>query len=190
MHGHRKFWTLVLALFLAAAFFARGAVLRKASIAKPDIVVDTGAVVHLVKTIDGDTLLVRVEKETVALRMIGIKCFDPDGTRDPFAGWGQQATHWLVEHLREKPLRVLAHHPAKDKHGRALATLYLDGDDIGLELIRQGLAMAYTPYPFAAMSRYLQEQETARAARRGFWADPAAAKRADLLAAEWREEAP
>jgi endonuclease YncB( thermonuclease family) len=190
MHGHLKFWSLVALLLLAAAGFARGAVLRKASIAKPAITVETGAIVHLVKTIDGDTLLVRYNEDTVALRMIGIKCFDPDGTRDPFAGWGQQATHLLVERLREKPLRVMAHNPGKDKHGRALATLFLDGDDVGLDLVRRGLAMVFTAYPFPSMSRYLQEQEAARAERRGFWADAAATKRADLLAAEWREESP
>ena len=50
--------------------------------------------------------------------------------------------------------------------------------------------MVYTAFPFPQMQSYLREQAGARAARKGLWADPAAAARADALAIAWREEAP
>jgi endonuclease YncB( thermonuclease family) len=74
----------------------------------------------------------------------------------------------------------------KDRYGRYLATLYTDNQDVGLRLVRDGLALVYTVYPFSAMSIYLREQEGARTARRGFWANTEVADRAKVLIAQWQ----
>lgn len=190
MNRNGVFWGLVLALLVASAFFARGAVARKAAVAKPALVVETGAVVRLEQIVDGDTLLVRVAGETTTLRIVGIKTFNPDASRDPFAGYGKEAVSLIGRLASDRPLRVLANVPPKDRFGRLLATLYVDDQDLGLALVRAGVALVYTAFPFPMMATYLREQEAARAERKGLWGDPAAVVRADLLAREWREEAP
>ena len=184
------FWGLVSMLLLCAALFAKGAVARKAALTKPTVTVETGSLVRLDKPIDGDTLLVRIGEDTATLRIVGIKAFNPDLLRDPFAGWGKEAMSTINRLSDGKPLRVLANVPAKDKAGRILATLYVDDEDLGLELVRQGLAMVYTAFPFPEMQSYLRAQATARGERKGLWGDPAAVTRAEALARVWREEAP
>ena len=84
----------------------------------------------------------------------------------------------------------MAHLPARDKFGRILATLYVDDQDLALGLVRDGLAMVYTAFPFPQMQAYLREQAVARAERKGLWGDPAATARAEALGREWREEGP
>lgn len=184
------FWGLVAMLLVSAALFAKAAVARKAALTKAVVAVETGSIVRLDKPIDGDTLLIRIGDDTASLRLVGIKAFNPDLTKDPFAGWGKEAVSTIRRLADDKPLRVLANVPPKDKAGRLLATLYVDDEDLALELVRQGVVMVYTAFPFPQMQSYLRLQATARAERKGLWGDPAAVVRADALARQWREETP
>jgi endonuclease YncB( thermonuclease family) len=127
---------------------------------------------------------------TIAVRLLGVKAFDTKLDKDLTAAYGQAAIDELRRRLEGKPLRVLLHTTPKDKYGRSIATLFVEERDVGLELVKAGLALAYTVYPFPTMQIYLQEQELARADRRGLWANPDAVQRASALAAEWRRQAP
>ena len=190
MNRNAAYWLLVSILLVASAAFGSSALARKAAVAKPGVTVETGALVRLEKPVDGDTLLVKVGDDTATLRLVGVKTFDQDATKDAFSGYGREAVNAINVIAQDKPLRVLGNVPAKDKHGRILATLFVDDEDLGLALVRRGVAMVYTAFPFPSMPSYLREQEIARAERKGLWGDPAAVKRADLLARQWREEAP
>jgi endonuclease YncB( thermonuclease family) len=106
------------------------------------------------------------------------------------APYAAESTNTMRRMLEEKPIRVMLGTPPKDKHGRALATLFVEDRDVGLALVRGGLALVYTAYPFPAMQGYLDEQSHAKTDRKGLWGDPAAAARAELLIATWRKEAP
>jgi endonuclease YncB( thermonuclease family) len=88
----------------------------------------------------------------------------------------------------DRPVRVVLNATPKDRHGRFLATLYADDQDVGLGLVRQGLALVYTVYPFPAMQFYLQEQDLARAGRRGLWASEEVSDRALALSREWQRQ--
>jgi endonuclease YncB( thermonuclease family) len=90
--------------------------------------------------------------------------------------------------MADRPIRVLLNATPKDKRGRYLATLYADDEDIAIRLLRQGLVLVYTVYPFPAMQSYLQEQERAKAGRRGIWSNAAAAERGLALIREWRNQ--
>ena len=81
---------------------------------------------------------------------------------------------------------VQLHDPPKDKYGRTLARLSVDGRDVGLGLVEQGLVLVYTAFPFPLMGEYLQHQAHARAAKLGLWANPEVARQADLFDREWR----
>ena len=86
-------------------------------------------------------------------------------------------------------MRVLIHSQSKDRHGRTLATLFVGDEDLGLSLIRRGLALAYTVYPVPTMQLYLDAQEDAEAAERGLWSDTDVAARARQMSKEWRRAA-
>jgi micrococcal nuclease len=189
--GARVFWTLVTVLAGASVFFAVGAVRRQQELKHSDVELHTGDVVELVRAIDGDTVVVRDGAgNEVTVRILGIKAFEPQPERDEVARFGRSAMDAIQELAKNQSLRLMVHSTPQDTHGRTLATLYAGDADVGLELVKRGLGMVYTPYPFPALSVYLSAQAEARGAHRGLWSDPAAANRAAALAHEWGSRAP
>lgn len=182
-------WTLIALLLGASLFFGIGAERQRRSLQQADTSLATGEIVSLSSVIDGDTVLVTTEAGApVTVRLLGVKSFPSARDKDVTAVHGQAAEADLKRALEGQPIRVLLHTPPKDAHGRTLATLFVGGRDVGLDLISRGLSLTYTVYPFPSMPLYLREQEIARADRRGLWADPAAVARADALAASWKRE--
>lgn len=190
--GTRTFWGLIAALLLASAFFGANAEKRRRAVQRgdKDVAVQTGDIVSFVRVVDGDTLLMQTgDGSPFALRLLGVKAFEGKLDKDPVARWGREAEDALRQKLDGQPVRVLTHSTPKDRHGRVIAQLFVGDHDIGLDLVKEGRVLVYTPYPFPAMSLYLQEQAAARADRRGLWADSTAVERADALSRKWGKEA-
>ncbi len=185
------FWTLIAALVGASVFFARGAEVQRREARAAEAKLESGEIVSLAEVVDGDTLLVETAAGARAsVRLLGVKAFDTKLEKDVTKAYGQAAIDALRRSLSGKPIRVLPHSTPKDKYGRSIATLFVDERDVGLELVKEGQALAYTVYPFPTMQIYLKEQELARSDRRGLWGNPDAVLRADALSAEWRKQAP
>jgi micrococcal nuclease len=181
------FWSLIVVLLSASLFFGMNAEQRRKSVQAGSGKIDSGDLVRLVKVIDGDSVQVgREGQEPVTVRLIGIKSFDAKVEKDAVTAFGQAAVEALKRMMSDRPVRVMLNATPKDKNGRYLATLFADDQDIALHLVRQGLVLVYTVYPFPAMQSYLQEQDQARAGRRGLWASTAASERALAMINEWR----
>jgi endonuclease YncB( thermonuclease family) len=77
---------------------------------------------------------------------------------------------------------------AIDRYGRTVAMVFVDGRDVGLELIKAGLAWAYAYYlPEASpqiQAQYSAAETAARVSRRGLWVDGNSA----VPPWEWRRE--
>ncbi|HZF53456.1 MAG TPA: thermonuclease family protein [Polyangiaceae bacterium] len=175
----------------ASIFFVLGVERQRREVRSSEAKLESGEVVSLSEVVDGDTLVVSTASGSrVSVRLLGVKAFDTKLEKDVTATYGQAAVDALRRRLENKPVRVLLHTPPKDKYGRVIATLFVEERDVGLELVKEGFALAYTVYPFPTMQFYLREQELARADRRGLWSNPDAVLRADALAAEWRKQAP
>ena len=58
-----------------------------------------------------------------------------------------------------------------DRYGRALAEVFVGGNNVNLEMVKAGLAEAYrgTPASGHNMAPYRQAEEEARKAGRGMW---------------------
>lgn len=181
------FWSLIGVLLSASLFFGLNAEQQRKSVQVGSGKIDSGDLVRLVKVIDGDSVQVMREgQEAVTVRLIGIKSFNAKVEKDVVTPFGQAAVETLQRMMTDRAVRVLLNATPKDKNGRYLATLFADDQDIALHLVRQGLVLVYTVYPFPAMQSYLQEQEQARAGRRGLWANSAASERALAMINEWR----
>ena len=102
------------------------------------------------------------------------------------ASYGHAAVDTLERMTKDRAIRVLLNSPPKDRYGRYLAVLYVEDQDVGLRLVREGLALVYTVFPFPGMAFYLQEQELARAGRRGLWANAEMTAYASSLMHEWQ----
>jgi len=113
-------------------------------------------VVHIA---DGDTITVLSDHQHIKVRLFGIDC--PE-SRQP---WGRKAKRFKAHLVGIKT--VLVQPIDKDRYGRLVAVVSLPatGEDLGLELVRAGLAWWYRRY--APRDHDLKEaEERARAARR------------------------
>ncbi len=185
--GIRIFWVLVLTLLSASVVFGVGAERRRREITDTEAALVTGDIVHFNRVVDGDSVLVDKDGKTVSVRILGIKAFVVT-ERGAGARFGNAAKLRLERLLEDKPIRVLLHSTPRDKHGRFLAELCAEDVNVGLELVKEGLALVYSVYPFPSMSLYLTEQAHAKAELMGLWADPDTAERARLLEEKWSKE--
>ncbi len=183
------FWGSITVLLGASLFYGLSAERTRRGIFRSEGKIDSGNVVSLLSVIDGDTVRVAQDgQQPASVRILGIKAFEANIAKDVFAPYGQAAVDTLQRLMANKPVRVLLHSTPKDRYGRYIATLYVDDHDIGLRLVKEGLVMVYTVYPFPAMSFYLQEQEIAREGGRGFWANAEMASKALALIRGWQGE--
>lgn len=117
------------------------------------------------RVVDGDTIVVA----EVRVRIFGIdapesrqSCTAGDG-HDYFCG--RVAASALAEKIAGRP--VTCRPRTTDRYGRTVAVCFDAGDeDLGAWMVRAGVAIAYRKYSTA----YVDDEDTARRARRGLWA--------------------
>lgn len=117
------------------------------------------------KVVDGDTADVTQDSgKTERIRFHGIDA--PESHQD----FGQVAKRHLSGLVAGKRVRV-EYKPSRDRHGRIIGKVYQGGTYVNLEMAKAGYAWHYAQY--APDDRDIAEAEkTARAAKRGLWADP------------------
>ena len=118
------------------------------------------------RIIDGDTPLIDV-------RVFGIDA--PERTQQCERGGvcydcGAAATKAMTELVYRKRATYVVRDV--DKYSRVVASIYVKGQDVALEMVRRGLVIVYRKYlPDPDMkAKYLAVENEAREARRGIWA--------------------
>lgn len=133
------------ALFLLLTFTAQATTL-------------TGKVVSIA---DGDTLTILTDsREQVKIRLAGI---DTPEKAQPF---GTKAKQALAALTFNKQVRVDVE--TKDKYGRTVGTVFVNGQNVNSEMVQQGMAWVYRKYT-NDQKLYALEAE-AKQAKRGLWA--------------------
>lgn len=123
---------------------------------------------RVVGVADGDTVTVLVnEHDQYRIRIMGI---DAPEKKQPF---GQKAKAKMSEMVFDKD--VVVEWSKKDRYGRTVGLVVVDGQDAGLELLRAGLAWHYKQYQREQAAddreRYSAAEDAARAAHVGLWTD-------------------
>lgn len=84
-------------------------------------------------------------------------------------GFGQRAKQRTATICIGKAVKVVE--KGQDRYGGTIGEVFADGQDVNLELVREGLAWWYERYaPDDAVLQRLEQE--ARNARRGLWSDP------------------
>jgi endonuclease YncB( thermonuclease family) len=116
-----------------------------------------GRVVHIS---DGDTLkILTASNQQVKIRLAGI---DTPEKAQPFGNNAKQALAALTFQKQ-----VIVDVETKDRYGRTVGRVYVQGLDVSAELIRQGMAWVYRKYT-NDKKLYSLEAE-AKLAKRGLW---------------------
>lgn len=129
---------------------------------------------------DGATIIVLgARHQHLRVRIAGI---DAPERGQAFFRQSQENLNKLV---RRKDVVVEWH--KKDRYGRLLGTVFVRGQDVGLEQVRAGLAWRYRGYateePPDERGLYDAAEKAARERKLGLWADPA-----PIPPWQWRDE--
>ena len=81
--------------------------------------------------------------------------------------FGQAAKKALSDKVFGKDVVVVP--KTKDKYGRTIGHVMIDGRDVNLEMLEEGMAWHYKHYDHKA--RLARAEEESRAAKKGLWAD-------------------
>ena len=130
-------------------------------------VVVTALVCLVVAIADGDTLTARCEAQaeqpaqTIIFRLAEI---DAPEKRQPF---GERSKQALSSMCFQKPATV--NPQTRDRYGRTVARVTCDGTDANAEMVRSGMAWAFTKYLTDPQIKAIELE--ARGERRGRWVD-------------------
>lgn len=120
---------------------------------------------------NGDT--VKAEGHDIAIK-VRLVCIDaPEISRkkgEPGQSYSQNATTYLAGLVLNKTVDIKDY--GLDRHGLNLGVIYLDGNDINLEMVKAGLAEVYrglAPHRFN-LAPYWQAEKEAHEAGKGMWA--------------------
>jgi micrococcal nuclease len=111
---------------------------------------------------DGDTLTGLDETNTQ--HKIRLDAIDAPELSQPF---GQASKKALSEKVFGKDVVVIV--KTKDKYGRTVGHVLIDGWDVNLEMLEEGMAWHYEKYDHN--KRLREAEQSARAARMGLWSD-------------------
>jgi endonuclease YncB( thermonuclease family) len=121
-----------------------------------------------VAIVDGDTIQVFAPGRPL-LRIRLAFCDAPEMGQ----AFGYRAKQAMSELVFGKEVELRPH--TIDRYGRTVAMVFVDGRDVGLELIKAGLAWAYDHYlPEASpeiQAQYPAAETAARVSRLGLWVD-------------------
>ena len=132
---------------------------------------------HVVRVIDGDTLLVSSPAGAERVRLLAVDAPETSSMRYGRAECGGRlasaATRsWVLRTRSEVRLIGDRLAPDRDRHGRRLAHVTrIRGGDLGRWLVGRGLArtVSYERRPLAAHPRLLALEAAARGRRKGLW---------------------
>jgi len=129
---------------------------------------DRGSV-KVSRVVDGDTIEVILDGVEEKVRMIGVDTPEVYGGAEPY---GPEASAFTKGRLAGQTVDLEFDVEERDRYGRLLAYVWLDGEMFNETLVREGYAQVMTiPPNVSHAQRFVALQKEAREAGRGMWAD-------------------
>ena len=129
----------------------------------------------VVNVVDGDTIDVARGadgRDTDTVRLLGIDTPETHHPTKPVECFGPEATSFTEEHLAGRSVQLEADIEERDRYGRRLAYVVVDGERFNDELLRRGYARLLVIEPNHAHARtMLREELDAKRAGRGLWSE-------------------
>jgi micrococcal nuclease len=127
---------------------------------------------HVVRVVDGDTILVSIGGRQERVRYIGVDTPETVKPRTPVQCFGKKASAFNHRLVDGQEVRLVSDVEARDKYGRLLAYVFRtsDGRFVNAELVRRGYATTLTIPPNVRFAdRFRALAAAARQAGRGLW---------------------
>ena len=124
----------------------------------------------VVRVVDGDTIDVARGGDTDTIRLLGINTPETHHPTKPVECFGPEAAAFTEEHLAGRSVQLEDDIEGRDRYGRRLAYVVVDGERFNDELLRRGYARLLVIEPNHAHARtMLREELDAKRAGRGLW---------------------
>ena len=125
----------------------------------------------VIRVVDGDTIIARLDRGgTEKIRLLGVDTPEVVDPRKPVQCFGHVASAFTKSQLAGRRVTLELDAEARDKYGRLLAYVILDGRRYNDELLRRGYARFLVIPPNGSHARtMLREELAARAAGLGLW---------------------
>ncbi len=128
-----------------------------------------GMEAEVVRTIDGDTLVVSFDERRLTVRLIGVDTPETVHPFKPVEYFGKQASNFLSEKLGSQWVTLEFDENKIDKYGRVLAYVYLGDEMINRSIVAQGYGHAYTRFPFTHLEDFVLAESEAKESELGLW---------------------
>jgi len=122
------------------------------------------------RVIDGDPIEVMKGAVKLTVRLVGIDAPEVSHKKhEPGQPFSQQSTKYLAKLALNRSADVKSY--GADRYGRVLGEVFVDGNNVNLEMVRAGLAEVYRgkPAPGQDVSPYWNAEEMARKTGNGMW---------------------
>lgn len=132
--------------------------------AGPVAPVGTDGEYRVLRVVDGDTIVVEGGEH---VRYLGVDAPETQGTPECY---GREATERNRQLVEGKRVRLESDRRDRDRYGRLLRWVWVDGTLVNEQLIREGYATVYRNEPTAKyMDRLLAAEAEARSRGAGLW---------------------
>lgn len=132
-----------------------------------------GNIVKIVKVIDGDTVDINLNGHTERVRLIGVNTPETKHPTKPIECYGPEASAFMMTLLpKGTRVRIERDVEARDRYGRMLLYLYLDSDNlfINLDLVVRGYAKPMSIEPNTShRNDFVRAASQAEVANVGLW---------------------
>jgi len=131
--------------------------------------------VKLIKVVDGDTIKVDLDGQIETVRLVGVDAPESVAPGKPVECLGKESATFLRNLMDTQPTIYLQNDKTqsnRDRYGRLLRFVFSsDGRDVGLELLKAGLAEAklYSCQPHQYWSVYQEAELQAQSQGLGIW---------------------
>lgn len=115
---------------------------------------------QLLKVVDGDSINVSCNQQHYSIRLADIDA--PELAQTP---WGERSKAYLAKLL---PNSVALDIGEKDRYQRYLATVFVDDNDVAIDLLSNGYAVIYSQYN--PPKPYKTAMQSAKSQQLGVWA--------------------
>jgi len=133
----------------------------------------TNSLLEVVRVIDGDTIEVNNNCESLTVRLIGINTPETLDPRKPVECFGKEASAYAKSLLENTQVQIEIDETQGefDKYGRYLGYVIMkDGTNYNRKMLEQGFAYEYTyNTPYKYQTEFKQAQSDAQANGKGLW---------------------
>ena len=129
-----------------------------------------GPLARVAAVVDGDTLDVTLVGRPERVRLLGVDTPETVDPRKPIGCYGPEAAAFTAGRLTGRTVRLRFDRQRRDRYGRLLAYVEVDGRRFNDELLAGGYARLLVIPPNGRHGRAMLDQElAARTAGRGLW---------------------